>query len=245
MRAQRRNHAPRAVVATWLVAALAAGCGSAEPTPATPADDAASTPASPAGNGMGVQSEIGALDEQKVQQTFSRASQQLSRCFAKGVQRIPYMGGEIRFKVRVKEDGAARWAYVKDSTLGDHDTEACMVEALRSTSWPAPVGGEGLAENSFTFEPSSDERPPVAWTPEQLGKPYKQAQRALAACRRKAQSPLKATLYIDTDGKPLSVGVSTADERGDHAIPCVIEALRELTFPSPGSYASKVSIEID
>ena len=69
---------------------------------------------------------------------------------------------------------------------------------------------------------------------------------ALASCRSQAgASQIKATLYIDTDGKPLSVGVSSDDERGEEAAECVADALREITFPSPGSYASKVSVDID
>ncbi|WP_438019710.1 AgmX/PglI C-terminal domain-containing protein [Sorangium sp. So ce315] len=221
------------------------GCGGAEPAPAAPEmlDAAPVTESRPS---MSSRSEIGGMNEEKVQAAFQRASHRLSRCYERGVQRIPYLGGEIRFKVRVTEDGTARWAFVKDSTLGDRETEACMLKVLKAARWPKPVGGEGLAENSFTFEPSSDERPPVPWTPDQLGTPYKKARPALESCRSQAgASQLKATLYIDTNGRPLSVGVSSADERGEDAAECVAGALREITFPSPGSYASKVSVDID
>ncbi|MGK3995217.1 AgmX/PglI C-terminal domain-containing protein [Sorangium sp. So ce1024] len=231
------------VAVSSLVSVL--GCGGAEPAPAAPEmlDAAPVTESRPS---MSSRSEIGGMNEEKVQAAFQRASHRLSRCYERGVQRIPYLGGEIRFKVRVTEEGTARWAFVKDSTLGDRETEACMLKVLKATRWPKPVGGEGLAENSFTFEPSSDERPPVPWTPDQLGTPYKKARPALESCRSQAgASQLKATLYIDTNGKPLSVGVSSADERGEDAAECVAGALREITFPSPGSYASKVSVDID
>ncbi|AUX41527.1 hypothetical protein SOCE26_029470 [Sorangium cellulosum] len=231
------------VALTALVALV--GCGGADPAPQAPVmrDDGPREASRPS---MSSSAEIGAMNEEKVQAAFERASHRLSRCYEKGVRRIPYLGGEIRFKVRVTEEGAARWAFVKESTLGDRETEACMLGVLKATRWPKPVGGEGLAENSFTFEPSSDERPPVPWTPDQLGTPYKKAQPALESCRSQAgASQLKATLYIDTDGKPLAVGVSSADERGEDAAECVAGALRDITFPSPGSYASKVSVDID
>ncbi len=232
------------LVAVSAFAALP-GCGGADPTPATPVMRDAE-PIETSRATMNSRSEIGGMNEEKVQAAFERAAPRLSRCYQRGVQRLPYLGGEIRFKVRVTEEGAARWAFVKDSTLGDRETETCMLGVLKATRWPKPVGGEGLAENSFTFEPSSDERPPVPWTPDQLGTPYKKAQPALNSCRSQAGgTQLKATLYIDTDGKPLSVGVSSADERGEEAAECVAGALREITFPSPGSYASKVSVDID
>ncbi|MGK4005915.1 AgmX/PglI C-terminal domain-containing protein [Sorangium sp. So ce1036] len=233
------------LLVAFLASSALLGCGGAEPAPAAPLMRDAD-PVEERRSSMSARAEIGAMNEEKVQAAFERASHRLSRCYERGVQRIPYLGGEIRFKVRVTEEGTARWAFVKESTLGDRETEACMLDVLKATRWPKPVGGEGLAENSFTFEPSSDERLPVPWTPDQLGTPYKKARPALESCRSQAgASQLTATLYIDTDGKALGVGVSSADERGEEAAECVADALREITFPSPGSYASKVSVSID
>ena len=42
-----------------------------------------------------------------------------------------------------------------------------------------------------------------------------------------------------------AVGVASADEKGEAAVSCVIGALQSITFPSPGSYASKVSVTIE
>lgn len=237
---------PRILGLSLLVplAALVAACGSAPPPPAeTPqaANDGHRSHAGPS-----FESEIGALDELKVKATFQRSAEQLSGCFSKGSQKLPYLAGEIRFVVRVAKDGSARWAFVKDSTLGDRDTESCMLAVLKGVTWPKPEGGEGLAENSFSFDPGGDERPPVSWSPEQLGAPYKNAKGALAQCRKKAGAkPMKATFYVDTDGKPVAIGVSGADEHAESAAPCIIDALSPLKFPSPGSYASKVSVPID
>ena len=192
------------------------------------------------------ESEIGALDELKVKKTFERSAEKIAGCFHQGAQKIPYLAGEVRFVVRVAKDGSTRWVFVKESTLGDRDTEACMLGVLKGATWPRPEGGEGLAENSFAFEPGGDERPPVAWTPEQLGAPYRGAKGTLARCRKKAGTKsLKATLYVDTDGKAAAIGVSSADERGEAAIGCIIGALSSLKFPSPGSYASKVTVPIE
>ncbi len=230
------------------VAIAASGCGAVPPPPA---EDGGARPAETGGayhphQGIGAESEIGGLDESKVKQVFQRSAARLSACYDKGAERLPYLAGDIHFRLRITPTGSVRWAHVKDSSLGDRATEECMLAILKSASWPLPQGGEGLAENSFTFEPGSDERPPVAWSPEQLGQPFRKAKGALAKCRSGAGTgPMKATLYVDTDGKASAVGVATADERGEAAVSCVIDTLKGLTFPSPGSYASKVSVTID
>lgn len=225
-----------------------ASCGGSQEAVNTPGDDGAqSDNAGRKRSGMGVSSEIGALDEGQVNATFKRISNQLFACYGKGTERLPYLAGEVSFKIRVNSEGKARWVFVKDSNLGDYETEACMVRALKGASWPTPIDGQdGLAENSFAFEPGGEERMPVSWSPDQLGPKFQEAQGKLSQCRSNAGTgPLKATLYIDTEGKAGSIGVSTSDEKGEAAITCVIEALSGLTFPSPGSFASKVTIPIE
>jgi hypothetical protein len=224
-----------------------AGCGAATTPPADDGSSHAAEAAAPRPHtGVGAESEIGGLDESKVKQVFQRAAPRLSACYDKGAERLPYLAGEVSFRLRITRAGGVRWAHVKDSSLGDRATEECMLAILKSASWPHPEGGEGLAENSFTFEPGGDERAPVAWSAEQLGKPFRKAHGALAKCRSGAGTgAIKATLYVDTDGKASAVGVATADERGDAAVSCVVDTLRGLTFPSPGSYASKVSVTIE
>ncbi|APR86981.1 putative abductin-like protein [Minicystis rosea] len=218
-------------------------------TPPPPAEAPKAETASDEGRrrgGPSMESEIGGLDEAKVTVAFARANAKLTECYAKGVERVPYMAGDVHLAVRITKDGGTRWAYVKDSNLGDRDTEACMLGVLKNVTWPHPEGGEGLADKTFSFAPGGDERPPVSWSPEQLGAPYKNAKGTLAQCRKQAGTKgLKATFYVDTDGKPTSIGVSSADERGEAAVSCVVNALSALKFPSPGSYASKVSVSID
>ncbi len=232
--------------AVAVTAALAGGCSSNPPPPAEEPKVDESADARPKRTGPAIEQEIGALDEGKVKQTFQRVSTKLSACYHKGSERLAYLAGEVRFVVRVAKDGSARWAYVKSSNLGDREVEGCMLDALKGAGWPKPEGGEGLAENSFTFEPGSDERPPVAWTEQNLGGAYKSAKSALSQCKKKAGTKsLSATLYVETDGHPAAIGVSSGDEKGEAAAECVVSALKALKFPSPGSYAAKVTLEID
>jgi hypothetical protein len=222
------------------------GCSSNPPPPAEEPKPAEEEGAERHRSAPSVESEIGAMNEGKVKQIFQRSSADLSGCYNKGAQKIPYLAGEVRFVVRVAKDGSVRWAYLKDSSLGDRETEACMLGVLKAASWPKPEGGEGLAENSFNFEPGGEERQPVPWTMDQLGPAYRNAKGALAKCRKGAGTKgMKATMYVETDGKASAVGVSSTDEKGEAGVSCVVDALKGLKFPSPGSYASKVSVVIE
>ena len=228
-----------------MVTALVA-CGGETPQPEVPKVEAPPEEGPRRAALPSVESEVGALDQAKVKAAFQKSQDRLMACYTKGAQRLAYLSGEVKFFVRVAKDGSARRAYLEESTLGDRETERCMIDVLKGVGWPRPEGGEGEARHSLTFVPGDDERMPVSWSVEQLGAPYKNARPKLAQCRKKAGAkPMKATLYVETDGKPAAVGVSIADERGEEAVDCVIAALSSVKFPSPGSFASKVTIPIE
>jgi hypothetical protein len=218
-----------------------AACGGPPPAPVAPPttgpDESAAKPM------IGMEAEIGALDEGKVRKAFERATPAMLACFKQGLEKVPFLAGQARFALRIDQAGRARVAYLKESTIGDRATEDCMIAAAKAASFPKPVGGrEGLAETTLDFPPTGDERPPVEWTPERLGPKLRAAKGAIAACRGKA-GPVRATIYVDTDGKPLAIGVASADEKGDAAAACVVDKLKGFTFPSPGSYPAKVTID--
>jgi hypothetical protein len=230
-----------------LALSLLAACGGSEPPPATENEAKEGGEAAPRKkSGFGVQQEMGELDEKKTSATFEQVSSQLQKCFTQGVGRLPYLSGEVRLVVRIGESGSAKWAYVKESTLGDRQTEDCMLGVLKSASWPKPVGGEGQAEKGLSFDPGGDERPPVAWTPDRLGGALAKAKGALASCRSGAGAgPMTATLYVGTDGKAQAVGVSGSDEKAEKAVGCVVSTLQGTTFTSPGSWPAKVTVPIE
>jgi hypothetical protein len=232
----------RVVVSSSLVTLLSlAACGGTTPPAETPKNDDGPAVQGNDSGGPSVESEIGALNEDKVKAAFHGVAGGLEKCFRKGAERVSFMGGEARLVVRVKADGSVRIAFVKESTLGDRATEDCMLSELKRASWPKPVGGrEGIAESSFSFDPDGEERPPVAWTPDRLGKQLAAAHSAVAGCSGHGAS---ITLYVDTDGKPKSVGVASKDGKAEQAASCIVDALGKITFPSPGSYPAKVTFE--
>ena len=193
---------------------------------------------------MSAESEVGGMNEEEVTQTFQHAQSRLMHCYEKGVERLPYLSGKIRFFVRIDEAGKAKSVHVSDSTLGDRETERCMVGILRGATWPSPKGGkEGHAESGFALEPQSDVREAVAWQASDAGKGVDEAKKVLASCRSSSGAHgLKATVYVDTEGHVESVGVSGSDPAAEAAADCVVSAMKAVTFNSPGSYSAKLTI---
>jgi hypothetical protein len=226
---------------------LFAGCGSEATTNRSANTGTTETTSETPKKDVNFDADIGALDQNKVNRALDRASGKLTDCFHDGLTRVAFLGGNIKFALRINQEGVATVAYLKESTLGDRTTESCMLNALRAAKWPSPVGGrEGLADGGFGFDPSPDERPAVDLDASKLGKELPKAQAAIAKCRSSVGAgSVIATMYVGTDGKPLAVGVATSDAKGETAAACITDALKGMTFASPGSYAGKVSITSD
>ena len=104
---------------------------------------------------------VGGLNEEKVDKTFQSALSDFQRCIDDGAKRVEFLGGSVSFLVKIDTHGKVDHAHLEKSTIGDRDTEKCMLDSLRAKRWPKPVGGEhGLARKSFDFDPPNDVRAP-------------------------------------------------------------------------------------
>lgn len=190
-------------------------------------------------------SEIGGLNEEKVNAAFESSLSGLQRCLEQGASRVEFLGGSVSFFVKIDMDGKVDGAYLEKSTLGDRDTEKCMLGALRSKKWPKPVGGEhGLARKSFDFDPPNDVRAPADYDQDHLGKGLNKIAGKLSSCKSAAKGSYEATMYLATDGTVLSAGVTPPSEEGETAVDCLVSTLKEASFPSPGSWPAKVTFTL-
>jgi len=228
-----------------LLSLVLVACGGGQEVPLTPTQDGDVGKAHRNGPGIGMDAEIGALDEGKVRSTFQKQSSKIASCFDKGSKRVPYLAGEIRFQVRIDTSGKAKSVHAIDSNLGDVETEECMMIALEAASWPAPEGGrEGIAESPFAFDPGGSTRPPVDLEASAIGEDEGKIRGVLGDCKRSSGTgKLKATLYIDADGSVKAVGVSGPDAASRKAARCVSDGAKALKLASPGSYAGKITLE--
>jgi hypothetical protein len=234
----------RASKLRWLVVptCLLLGCGETTPAPKT-ADEAPETEDGQ-GSGVSVSSEIGGLNEEEVNDAFESSLDGLQRCLQQGAGRVELLGGSASFFLKIGSGGQVDGSYLEKSTLGDRDTEKCMLEALRKKKWPKPVGGvHGLARKSFDFDPPNDVRPPADYDRDHLDKGLEKIAGKLASCKESGGS-YEATIYVGTDGQVLSAGVTPPDESGESSVDCLVSTLKGASFPSPGSWPAKVTFAL-
>ncbi len=225
---------------------LVSACGG-EPPPKEPEPTRLPTPNRAVRPDLQVSQELGQLDPKLADQAFERIKPKLMACQAQGVKRLDYLAGDAKFFARLDGAGKVRWVYLEESTLGDRATEQCVLEVLTNAPWPAPVGGEAELQKGFGFE-LQDARPPTAWGPEKA----QAATATLAAeakrCRGgKSEPAFHVTVYVEPDGaqgKVASAGVATTTREAAAQSDCVVSAVKALRFPSPGSYAAKISFSL-
>jgi hypothetical protein len=193
-----------------------------------------------------VESEIGALDEDKVDKVFGKTLGSLQRCLDQGSRRVEFIGGSVSFFIKVDGDGQLSHAHLERSTIGDRDTEKCMLDVLAKRPWPKPVGGEsGFARKSFEFDPPNDVRPPADLSEDFVSEALDgKLSMKIDECKNGTRGRFTATMYVDTEGAVLAVGVTPPDEGGESAVDCLVDALKQATFPSPGSWPGKISFAL-
>jgi hypothetical protein len=241
----------RMTSARWcalLSAATIVSCGGSEPVPQAPAAEA---PAAQAARPkpkqrLSISGQLGSLDQGKVDETFNRLMPKFGDCLSQGASRVEFIGGHVKFFVRIALDGTAKWAYLSESTIGDRDTERCMLAATKSARWPVPAEGEGQAQKAFDFDPSPDVRDAVPWGADRVAKALASARPKLGQCTQGSRGRYHATVYVQTNGTALSAGVAPPDERGETGgADCLVEVIRGMKFPSPGSWPAKVMFDVD
>jgi hypothetical protein len=222
---------------------VGAGCGGSEPPPQAPPITVEEHPDAP--SGVSTSAEIGGMNEEKVDKTFQRALSDFQRCLDDGAKRVEFLGGSVAFFLKIDTDGKVDHAHLEKSTIGDRETEKCMLDSLRSKKWPKPVGGmHGLARKSFEFDPPNDVRAPTSWDGEHVSDAVGKLSRKVSACKKGGNGAFEATLYVGTDGSVMAAGVTPPNEAGESDVDCLVATLKSATLPSPGSWPAKVTFSL-
>ncbi len=193
-----------------------------------------------------MQTELGEIDRKEVIKAFERLKPTFLECHKKGLERVEYLEGEVKFFVRVGQDGSVRWTYLEDSTLGDFATETCMLDAIRHVTWPKPQGGDGEVRSATGFEPPNV-RPPAQWGSDKIAAVLAKDGAAASKCKAGAGGKFRVTAYVQPfgkGGKVQSVGLSVPNKEGSAAAECIVKEVMGWPMPSPGSWASKVSFDL-
>ena len=263
------------------VTAFIVGCGSAPPPPPDqPKTDGDNTAKRPSGPTPQVEQELGSIDQRAVERKFGALQGEFEKCHQQGRDRVEYMSGDVKIFMRVGKDGKVRYSYFEESTLGDRDTEKCILDVLGRASWPQPQGGEAEVRNGFGWGPGG-ERAPTPWGPEKVIGALddaKDVKKDVQKCKAGMKGDFIVTAYVEHDdsapvdekpakagpggkepsatkkggkkagkesgGKFKTIGIVPPGKDGADKVDCIVDALKPLKLPTPGSYAAKVSFPL-
>jgi hypothetical protein len=197
--------------------------------------------------------ELGSIDELATNRAFEGLQNQFLDCQKQGMQRVEFLAGDAKFFIRVGADGAAKWAYLEDSTIGDRATEKCMLGVVTGAHWPKPDGGEAEVQKSISFD-VGDARPAVPWRSDKVSSVLATESSDAMQCKGKIRGVFKVTVYVEAGegehhkkhphGKVLSVGVAPPNKDGEAKVDCIVDAVKDWKMPSPGGWAAKVTFSL-
>jgi hypothetical protein len=220
------------------------GCGGSKPEVKEPEPEPVAQHEA-TGPKLAVAQELGSIDPGEVQKAWNRLQGDFDRCRKTGQERIEYIHGDMKFFIRVGQDGGVKWTYLEDSNLGDRDTEKCLLDVITRARWPKPEGGDAEIRNSLGFD--ADGRPPSPWSTDKIAALLGKNDRDLRKCKGRERATFHVTLYVTPnhkDGKVQAIGVSAPVKDASDAIECIIGEVKGWKLPSPGSWGAKVEFRI-
>ncbi len=271
------------VIALSLSAAALSACGGSKPPPKTEEAAKEEPKQERTGGGPMVEQELGSIDQRAVEKKFFDLQAKLETCHKQGRDRVEYLSGDVKVFLRVGKDGKVKYSWFEESTLGDRDTEKCILDVFAATDWPKPQGGEAEVRNGFGW-PAGSERAPTSWGPEKVIGALehdKEAAKNVEKCKAGISGDFRVTAYVEPGeaeggghgsghgagksngkgpgkgggkkaghekdehgGKFKALGVAVPGKEGAEKVECVVDALKNLSLPSPGSYAAKVTFAL-
>jgi hypothetical protein len=266
-----------------LVLAGLVGCGGAPPPKVEePVKDEGSHERK--GPNLAMSQELGSIDQRAVEKTFANLVQgPLENCHKQGRDRVEVLTGDVKVFLRIDGNGKVKYGFFEDSTLGDRDTEKCVLGVFSSTTWPKPEGGEAEVRSGFGWGPGG-EREPTTWSSDKVTTALvesKHVKKDVDKCKGSVKGDFRVTAYVEPGGadhadigtdsseskakpgakpKPAAshakpggggevghfkaIGMAAPNKEGAEKVDCLVEALKSLELPSPGSYMAKVTFSL-
>jgi hypothetical protein len=227
-----------------LSCAVFVACGGEPPPKAPEVAHEEAPPPPPRKPSLKMKSELGSVEPGAVNLAFRGLGDKFMDCQRHGVDRVEVLAGSVKFFVRLGEDGAARWAYLEGSELGDRETEKCLLDVVMNARWPKPDGGEAEVRHGVEL-PLQSTRPANDWSSDKVSGAIGKHGDAIDRCKAGASARFHATMYVGPGGKVLAAGVATSTKDGEERADCLTNVLVKMTgLPSPGSWPAKVSFDL-
>jgi hypothetical protein len=198
-------------------------------------------------DGMELEGILGSISQATISRAMAQRMERFGDCFAQRYDALPLLAGAATLAFRVRGDGSVRWVHLVNSSVGDRQTERCVLGVAAGMRFsPGPVGGDAEFQDTIELQAPDDVRPPVAWQPSRLRATLRASASGLRACNVPGDD-LRVTVYVDPGASVASVGASftprdpTVDSQA--ALDCVTQQVARWPFPDPGSYTAKVTFE--
>lgn len=185
---------------------------------------------------------MGTIRQDQVENALTPRMPRFARCFANRMNDVEFLGGNIRLAFRIHVDGSVAWVYPSETDIGDRDTEECVLGVASGTHFPRPRGGEAEFNWGFGIDPSEDVRPPLNWHADALGSRADQVRQLQSTCH--TAGTYSITAYVSPGGDVLAAGGSMPSQDGQAALDCILDAVRGMSMPDPGSYPAKITFEV-
>ncbi len=236
-------------LSTVLVVALAAAaCGGTTPPPKPPVEEEPAKQEHSSSDGPTIEYDLGPIDPAIWKKKVDSLKGDWTDCYLHAHEKHETLEGKVTFTVRTNKDGSVKWAYVKESDLGDRAVERCVIDSIKATNWGPPMDArEGEVQgHTFGWALDGDARAADPGDVSNVLPAIGKAKAKLDACRAKsdAQGTMTATIYVAKGGKPISAGLAVADPSADAAVDCVVEVLMGLKYVNKASWPIKVTVEL-
>jgi TonB family protein len=194
---------------------------------------------------MSLDSEVGVMDTDDVQDTIEDHFDAIRDCYARAGKAQSYAGGKVVLRFLIDGDGTPQDVRVLESSLGNYDVERCLVEVGRKIQFHAPGGHKPTTfEYPVEFRSTSGVEVLDVDGPK-AAHDFAALMPQLAACGRVADEEVNALVYIEPSGFPGSVGLATAAALDESAGDCVVHTVRrwKMSVALPG-HVVKASFSI-
>jgi hypothetical protein len=232
-----------------LLVLVAGACGGAPPpVPSTTQTERAPAPRAESSDSFAVSGLRGTLSEHEIKGALEPRLPKFLRCAQQRLGELEVLAGSITFAFHLATNGAVAGVSPTASSLGDRDTERCMLEVAKQTRFPPPHGGEADFTWPLELPPDASVRAPV-----ELDSAAAKSALSAKAGETTAGEALHAscgggqvvvTAYVEPSGRVLAAGVAAPDLATASEFDCIASGVRGWTFDSPGSYVGKLSFTL-
>jgi hypothetical protein len=240
------NRVEFALTLAALCALPACGGSEAEAPPGeAAATSGAEAPEAEPDDGMQIEGTLGTISQRAIEDGLQRNLPRIARCFSDRYGAIDVLGGHLDMAFRVKLDGNVRWVYLRDSTVGDRETERCILNILSRIQFRRPAGGEAEFVTPLDLDPPEDVRPAVEWPASRVASLASSEGAALLARCGASGQVVRVTAYVAPGGQGMAAGaVVDSPDATAAALDCVAAGVQGWRFADPGSYPAKVTFEL-